>query len=122
MKQRKYKTLEGLFKANGLRELSFRHFKEGEVWNREGSDWMGFKLSEDAMNKAYALFAEGLCSTRKAQLKYTDLMPHVRGREGIFGRLIITRNENGRLRGQYIAGQDYTAETKFIQHLIRSEA
>ena len=115
---KKYKTLNGLIRSNGARELQLDDFLNNIVYNRKKHKWIKFKLSDEANNEACKLFASAIVSKRNVS-KYSEIIKYYDGQIfGIFRRLSIVGNKS--LRGNYYAGQDYDSEIRFIRSLLRN--
>lgn len=120
MRTRKYKTLAGLFKGLGLRILTFNDYKKQYVWVPSLSQYIKFELSDELDKQVRMILASGICSSKKAILKYAELMRNSKYGAGILDRLWIAKSSNGReFYGTYCAGQDYISETRYIQSYLR---
>lgn len=120
MRTKKYKTLAGLFKGLGLRQLTFNVYKRKAVWVPKYSQTVRFELSPELDEQVRILLASGICSTKVAIRKYAELMRFSKYGAGILDRLWIQKSSSGNeFYGQYCAGQDYIAETRYIQSYLR---
>lgn len=114
---RKYKTLKGFFRANGLDVLDLYDYLYKQVYNNNTHKLIHFQLSEEADNEARSLFAEGIVSRNVK--KYARYIATVSKPCGIFRGVRIVRCKNGSFYGQYSGFQDCESETRYVQHLIR---
>lgn len=119
MKKRHYKTLRGLFRANDIRQFSLSDYLSRGVYCYKTNVWIHFTISEEVAEEICGLFANGFCETKAAKEKYARLIPRVAKNCRIFRNLIIEKGSNGKFRPHYCAGQDYPAEVRYVQHLIR---
>lgn len=114
MKARKYNTLRGLFRALKFNQFSLSEFLNGQIYTRKG--WARFELSEDLKEKCLSMFASAIYE-RGAEMRKRDLLNLQDC--GILRRVMIEQ-DLGNFRGSYCAGQDHTAEIRYIQCLVRS--
>ena len=119
---KEYKTLSGFMKNNDVRQFTLDMFFQGRVYDKKHMKPVRFVLGDDARKKACELFASAICSTSKARKTYADLIENYYGEaHGIFRRLWIEMR-SGNPVSTYCAGQDYAAETKCIQCLLRKNS
>jgi hypothetical protein len=112
MKTRHYKTLEGMMRACGIREINLNQMREGRIHHKT-LGWINFTLDEDVKEDFYRGIAGVLWSRvtdeRIEFVRYSDY-------KYILNRLAY----NGQYkRYEYSAGQDYPGEIRFIQNLLR---
>lgn len=112
MKTRHYKTLEGLMRACGIREINLNQMREGRICHKT-LGWINFTLDEGVKENFYRGIAGVLWSRvtdeRIDFVRYADY-------KYILNRLVY----NGEYkRYEYGAGQDYPSEIRFIQNLLR---
>ena len=112
MKTKHYKTLEGLMRACGIREINLNQMREGRIHHKT-LGWINFTLDEDVKENFYRGIAGVLWSRvtdeRIGFVRYADY-------KYILNRLTY----NGQYkRYEYCAGQDYPGEIRFIQNLLR---
>lgn len=113
MKTYKYKTLRGLVRNSS--QLNFNDFCAGVMWhNKRG--WVRFTLPESEKMKGFSLLAGTIYANGDRFAK--RLFFYDGQRYGIFNRLFFS-NYGGKLGATYCAGQDYVAEIKLIQKLLR---
>ena len=120
METRNYKTLKGLFKANGLSYLTLSDFIYKQVYNKNIHAYIKFTLSEEAEQEACRRLAECFCFTKPSIKKYADYIHSLRKNFGIFSRVWFELRASGKFVSTYCAGQDCPAEMRYIQHLIRN--
>ena len=99
----KYTTLKGLISKT--RQYSLNSFVNGR-FSHINKGWVNVKLSEDLKNQIIGLFNDFL------NRDITNLNDSY----GIFDRLIISKSS---LEVEYIAGQDYPSEIRYIRKLIK---
>lgn len=111
MKTYKYKTLKGLLSQTVYKTISLNELNSKRIYLKNRG-FCNFELNEEEKEKAYKLIAKAIYSKNQDSHIY-----HISTARnyGIFDRLRI----NKRLKGEYIAGQDYIAEIRTIQYLIR---
>lgn len=114
---RKYTTLRGLFQNLGLRNLTLASFISKRAYDNVRHEWVVLQLSDDLADEIAVLLASVLVSKRYVD-KYATLIHNAYTTYGIYSRLWITRTKNG-FRAEYCAGQDYPAEIRCIQSLLR---
>lgn len=114
---RKYKTLRGLFQNLGLRNFTLEEFISRRVYDNVRHEWITVQLSDDLSDEIAVLLASALVSKRYVD-KYATLIHNADTTYGIYRRLWVTKTQNG-FRADYCAGQDYPAEIRYIQHLLR---
>lgn len=111
MKTYKYKTLKGLLSQTVYNTISLNELNSGRIYliNR---GFCNFELQDEEKEMAYKLIASVIYSKNPDSHIY-----HISTARnyGIFDRVRI----NKRVKGEYCAGQDYNAEIRTIQHLIR---
>ena len=100
----KYKTLKGLIQKTNFDQFSLNNFLDKRFYHKNKGH-INFKLTDDLNKEIEDLFKSFLgISYLNANKSY-----------GIFNRLII----NKRLKVEYIAGQDYPSELKYIRKLLK---
>lgn len=106
-KTHNYKTLNGLITKTT--QFTLNHFIMGR-FHHINNNWVNFKVTPEVKTKIEELFKE----------KVGNLDLNINKTYGLFDRLIIEkkRNEKG-FRCEYIAGQDYPSEIKYLRKLIR---
>lgn len=113
MKTYKYKTLRGLVRNSS--QLNFNDFLSGTMYHNVRG-WAKFSLPENERIKGFSLLAGSIYSNGE---KFAGRLARYDGkRYGIFNRVFFT-NYCGKLGATYCAGQDYVAEIKLIQKLLR---
>jgi len=105
-KQKKmyYKTLKGLIKKTHFKQFSLNDFFSKHIYHTEKGH-INISLSDDLEKEIKNLFLDFL------GLPYFNCYKSC----GIFDRLII----NKRLRVEYIAGQNYPSEVRYIKKLLK---
>lgn len=107
--KRHYKTLRGLMDALGTKALDLRTFNRGADYSPKFRKYLKFSVSDEVAAEFYNGIASVLYKRPKAwqaeRLKYYT--------DGIASRLWY----NGKYF-EYCAGQDYTAEIRFIQRKL----
>lgn len=111
MKTYKYKTLKGLLSQTVYKTISLNELNSNRIYLKNRG-FCNFELNEEEKEKAYKIIAKAIYSKNPDSHIY-----HISTARnyGIFDRLRI----NKRLFGEYVAGQDYIAEIRTIQSLIR---
>lgn len=112
MRTRHYKTLDGLMRACGIREINLNQMRKGKIYHKT-LGWINFTLPEGVKEDFYRGIA-GVVWSRVTDeridfVKYAD-------DKGILNRLFYNRQLK---RYEYSAGQDYLGEIRFIQTLLR---
>lgn len=98
----RYTTLKGLISKTN--QFSFNTFLSGRMYhNKHG--WVKFKVTDKVREQIENIFKSVV----------GDVYLYCGKSYGIFDRLII----NNRLEGQYIAGQEYSSELRYLKKLIR---
>ena len=101
----KYKTLKGLIEKQ--QQFSFNTFLSGRMCHKK-MGWCKFKvtpeLKKEIEDKFKAVVGDLNFNKNNSSLGC-----------GLFDRLIITN----RLTGQYIGGQDYPSELRYLKTLIK---
>lgn len=109
MKTKRYKTLKGLMKALGTRQLTVLDVNRGQGWFPTEEKTCKFDLPESVLAEFYLGCAMVVWRKPKdwqvRRLRYCN--------DGIMRRLWF----NGK-RYEYCAGQDYPGEIRFIQNKI----
>ena len=110
MKTRHYKTLKGLMRATGTRQLTLNSVRNGKIYHKS-LGFIRFTLDDSAKLE----FIEGIAGVIWSKVT-DDRLSQVAnaGSYGIFNKLWY----NGK-RYEYCAGQDYPGEIRTIQHLMR---
>lgn len=111
MKTYKYKTLKGLLSQTVYNTISLNELNSGRIYLRNRG-FCKFELQDEEKEMAYKLIAVAIYSKNPDSHIY-----HISTARnyGIFDRVRI----NKRIKGEYCAGQDYVAEIRLIQSLIR---
>lgn len=111
MKTYKYKTLKGLISQAAYNTISLNELNSNRIYLKNRG-FCNFELNEEEKEKAYKIISKAIYSKNPDSHIY-----HISTARnyGIFDRLRI----NKRLFGEYVAGQDYIAEIRTIQSLIR---
>lgn len=119
MKIRTYKTIEGLLSQCAYHAMNYNEFVSRQFYHEKSRDWCKFDLPEEEIERAVRLFADVVYGrVTKTQL---DRVRYYSGRSyGILDRLIIQKKSYDKgVRCNYCAGQDYPAEIKTIQKILR---
>lgn len=110
--KRHYKTLEGLMRACGIKEINLNQMRESRIYHPKFG-WIDFTLDDDVRDNFYRGIAEVVWSRvtdeRLELVKYADY-------KYILNRLTYNRVYK---RFGYCAGQDYPGEIRFIQNFLR---
>ena len=106
-KTKTYKTLKGLLKQTQYEQISLSDYKTKRFYHKK-LGWISFKLSKSAEDEFLQGFAKFL-NVKKWQLQNCSNC-------GLLGRL--TFNKYG---FQYVAGQDYTSEMRYLRKWIRTK-
>lgn len=117
MKTRHYKTISGLFRAlsNGTQRPQFTMHDYLSGRAIIGGRWQSFTLSDELADKVRGMFAGAIWSRGADEKAWRiDRAENC----GIFRRVMIEKRK-GVYYASYCAGQDYTAEVRFIQRLCR---
>lgn len=119
MKTRKYKTIKGLLKQCYGHELDFNNFTSRTFYHDKSSRWCKFGLPDEEIELAVRLFADVLYG--RVTINQLNNILHYHGPSyGILTRLTIQKKSYDKeVRGTYCAGQDYPAEIKTIQKILR---
>ena len=119
MKTRKYKTIEGLLSQCSSHEINFNDFLSRQFYHEKSRNWYTFYLPEEEIERAVRLFADVVYS-RVTKTQF-DNVRYYRGQSfGILQRLTIQKKHYDKtVRGTYCAGQDYDAEIRTIQRMLR---
>lgn len=113
MKTRRYNTLSGLMRQCGRNGFSLYDFLSGHACL--GGKWQKFTLSPNLRAQVLEMFAGVVWSRRAKENSYKlELMRNY----GILDRLVINVYD-GKYIPEYVAGQNYTAEIRYIQDLAR---
>ena len=100
----RYTTLKGLISKQ--QQFSLNTFLSGRMHHIKFG-WCKFKMTDKLRTEIYNLFSSFLGGIN---LPYPNTVSY-----GIFDSLIISK----RLRVEYIAGQDYPGEIRYLKKLIR---
>jgi len=100
----KYTTLKGLISKNHFKQLSLNDFLNKRFYHKDKGH-INFKLSDNLNKEIETLFLNFL------GLPYLNYNKSY----GLFDRLII----NKRLNVEYIAGQDYPSELRYLKKLLK---
>lgn len=119
MKTRHYKTLAGFFKAFNLRQFTLNDYGYGCLYHPSLHETVRFVFTPELQREICHKFAEGFCSSKSAINKYADIILWGFNRKPIFSRVWIARGSSGKFYGEYCAGQDYIAEVRHVQKLLR---
>ena len=114
MKTRYYKSLKGLINASYYKRITFNDLKKG-VFIDINCSYAKFRLSEDALKKAYLLLSSRIYE-RLGNNKAFRLEDYTGRNYGILDRLYI----NNKLSAEYCAGQDEESEMKIIKTILRN--
>lgn len=101
-KTHKFKTLKGL--VSKTQQYSFNAFLSGRMCHNKNG-WVKVKLSPELRTEV----------ENKFKSVVGDLNLNISCSYGLFDRLVI----NKRLKCQYIAGQEYTGELRYLKKLIK---
>lgn len=99
--------------------MNYNEFTSRYFYHEKSRDWCKFDLPEEEIERAVRLFADVVYGrVTKTQL---DRVRYYSGRcYGILDRLIIQKKSYDKgVRCNYCAGQDYPAEIKTIQKILR---
>lgn len=107
-----YKTLEGLMRACGIREINLNQMREGKIYHKT-LGWINFTLPDGVKEDFYRGIA-GVVWSRVTDERI-DFVKYA-GSKYIFNRLTYDGKYK---RFGYCAGQDYPGEIRFIQTLLR---
>lgn len=119
MKTRKYKTLKGLLNQCYCHELNFNDFTSRAFYHDKSCRWCKFSLPDEEIKLAVRLFANVVYG--RVTINQLNNIKYYKGsRFGILQRLTIQKKSYDKeIRGTYCAGQDYPAEIKTIQKILR---
>lgn len=119
METRKYKTIEGLLSQCSGKELNFNDFNARTFYHEKSRMWCKFSLPFWEEARAAQLFASAVynrvCAKQEANILFYSGKSY-----GILRRLTIQKKYyDKKVRGTYCAGQDYDAEIRTIQKILR---
>jgi len=101
-KKLRYTTLKGLI--GKCKQFSYSNYLSGRMLHIN-KGWVRFSVAPEVRQQIEDLF--------KSVVGDIDL--NINSNYGLFERLIITK----RLTGQYIAGQEYSSELRYLKQLIK---
>lgn len=106
-KTKTYKTLKGLLNQSYGQQISLYSYKAGRFHHKK-LGWINFKLSSEATKELLQGFSE-ITNCYPYQLVNCSLC-------GLLERLTLTK-----YGFQYVAGQDYTCELRYLRKWIRTK-
>lgn len=119
METRKYKTIEGLLSQCWSHEMNYNEFMARQFYHEKSRKWYKFDLPEEEIERAVKLFANAVYG-RVTKKQFNNVMYYCGQSYGILQRLTIQKKHYDKtVRGTYCAGQDYDAEIRTIQKILR---